>query len=102
MLKVGDAAGASGDTFLDHWDFSFRLRGGIIGQHYVQEETSLDMPDYIRSRKIYSALASRHPELHENKLTDNPLNHAATFNEISMEAGRSGLKITSRLLMEHR
>ncbi|MBD3179997.1 MAG: hypothetical protein GF417_10575 [Candidatus Latescibacteria bacterium] len=101
-LNVQESAGASGDTFLDYWDFSFHLEGGIIGQHYEPEEASIDMPDYIRSRKIYSPLASRHPELHQNTLTDNPLIHAATFNEISMEARRCGLKITSRLLMEHR
>jgi len=89
--------------FLESFDFRLRLEGGILYQDIESwEKTGIDMPDYIRRRKIYSNLAQRNPELRKDRLTDNPLLHGAAFNEIILNASRAGFGLDGRVLMEDR
>ncbi|MGM0484074.1 MAG: hypothetical protein ACQERI_05940 [Candidatus Krumholzibacteriota bacterium] len=94
---------SAGETLLDSWDYSFRLEGGIFYQDMKSwPDIEIEMPDYSRERKIYSELAYRHSVLREDLLTDNPLVHGASFNELIFKARNRGFGIEGRVLMEDR
>lgn len=85
------------------WNIRFGMKGGIL-YHFNEdvEETAILLPDYIEARRKYSDLARRYPQLQHEYLTDNPLVHIATFNEVSINARNRGFMINGRALLEHR
>jgi len=88
---------------LGRWDIRFGMKGGIIYHNYDDvQNIAVKLPDYLKARRKYSDLALKYRKLQDETLTDNPLLHAATFNELSIRARNRGFMINARAILEHR
>lgn len=88
---------------MDSWKTRFSFSGGII-HHEIDSpaNTEIEMPEYLRVRKIYSRLGRENPDLQKDILTDNPLFHGASYSRLGVVARNRGIEIQGKLLMEHR
>jgi hypothetical protein len=88
---------------IDSWRMDFSFSGGII-HHDIEspDKVEIEMPEYLRLRKIYSDLANGNPVLQKDILTDNPLYHGASYSQLGIHARNGGVSINGRVLLEHR
>lgn len=95
--------GESHRDLIDSWRMDFSFTGGII-HHDIDspENVKIEMPEYLRVRKIYSDLAHSNNDLQKDILTDNPMFHGASYTQLGIRARNGGVNINGKVLLEHR
>jgi hypothetical protein len=85
------------------WDIGFSVTGGFIDQSYNPDGgTRLRMPAYMKSERYDAPMAAYYSALKTDDLTDNPLLHGAMYSHMALDARSAGLRLSCKLIAEHR
>jgi hypothetical protein len=85
------------------WDIGFALTGGFVDQDYGSDyPAKVRMPAYVREERYNSPMAAYFSAFQTDDLTDNPILHGAMFAHAALEARSAGLRLSCKLIMEHR